>query len=233
MSRASGLYRLQKLDLERDSLNGRLDEIRSYLEDSGELEQLRAVAASREETAVTARAQAKRAHREVEDQRIKIEKTEQALYSGQVKDPRELEDFQMEAHSLKGYLETLEDRYLEAMLAQDEAEAAHVKSDNALSAMEEQRAVSNSELIQEQASIDRRLADLAPEREVALASVSAEDLEAYELLRSRNRGIAVAGLDGDGCGACGLTLSASSQQLARSGGELVRCSQCGRILYGG
>lgn len=233
MSRASGLYRLQELDLERDRLNGRLDEIRRILEDSGELERLKSEATVREENSEAARAKARQAQHEVEDQRLKIQKTEQALYGGQVRNPKELEDLQMEAESLKRHLETLEDRYLEAMITQDEAEAAHSDAAEALDLFEAELVAINSELIDEQKMIDQRLSDLSAEREVAFASVSEDDLQLYERLRARNRGVAVAGLNGDSCAACGLTLSASSRQLVRTSGDLQHCSQCGRILYGG
>ncbi|NIM05125.1 MAG: hypothetical protein GTN65_05800, partial [Armatimonadetes bacterium] len=85
------------------------------------------------ETAVNA---ARRAKHEVEDQRLKIQKTDEALYGGSVANPKELEDLQMESEALKRYLETLEDRYLEAMLEQDEADESVNKSAASLEAAE-------------------------------------------------------------------------------------------------
>lgn len=233
MSRASGLYRLQEIDREVDRLKGRLEEIRITLEDSAEIARLKDDLAAREAVQVTASSAARRAQNEVEDQRLKIQKTDKALYGGSVKNPKELEDLQMESEALKRYLETLEDRYLEAMLEQDEAESAAQESVASLKSAEVQQADLHAELAAEQESIDDRIANLAAEREVAVASISRDDLATYEELRSRLRGVAVVVLDGDSCGACGLTLSASSRQLVGTGDELTRCSQCGRILYGG
>ncbi|MFQ5922725.1 MAG: zinc ribbon domain-containing protein [Anaerolineales bacterium] len=233
MSRASGLYRLQEIDLESDRLKERLEEIGITLEDSSEITQLKADLDAKDSAMATILAAAKRAEIEVEDQRLKIQSTEQALYGGSVKNPKELEDLQMESESLKRYLGTLEDRYLEVMLEQDEAENALAQSSASLEAAEAGQASLHAELISEQESIDERLANLETEREVALASVTEQDLNTYEGLRTRLSGVAVVVLNGDSCGACGLTLSASSRQLVGSGDELVRCTQCGRILYGG
>lgn len=233
MSRASGLYRLQEIDLENDRLKGRLEEIRNTLEDSAEITLLRADLAAKESTVVTVGTAARRAENEVKDQRHKIKRSEQALYGGSVKNPKELEDLQMESDSLKRHLEALEDHYLEVMLEQDDAESARTQSLASLEAAEAGKESLNAELISERESIDDRLAILEAEREAALASVSEQDQDTYERMRTRLGGVAVVVLNGDSCGACGLTLSASSRQLVGSGDELIRCTQCGRILYGG
>ncbi len=233
MSRASGLYRLQEIDLENDRLKGRLEEIRNTLEDSAEITRLRADLAGKESTVVTVGTAARRAENEVEDQRHKIKRSEQALYGGSVKNPKELEDLQMESDSLKRHLESLEDHYLAVMLEQDDAESARTQSLASLETAEAGKASLNADLISERESIDDRLAILEAEREAALASVSEQDQDTYERMRTRLGGVAVVVLNGDSCGACGLTLSASSRQLVSSGDELIRCTQCGRILYGG
>ncbi|MFQ5942360.1 MAG: zinc ribbon domain-containing protein [Anaerolineales bacterium] len=233
MSRASGLYRLQEIDRETDRLKGRLEEIRVTLEDSSEITQLKADRDVKEAAMADSSAAARRAENDVEDQRLKIQNTEQALYGGDVKNPKELEDLQMESDSLKRHLETLEDRYLEAMLEQDEKENALKVSSAALEATETRLASLHKDLISEQENHNERLASLEAEREVALASMSNQDSSTYEALRTRLMGVAVVELNGDSCGACGLTLSASSRQLVVSGDELVNCTQCSRILYGG
>ena len=58
----------------------------------------------------------------VNKQKVKIEQSEASLYSGNVTNPKELQDLQNEAAALKRYLVTLEDRQLEAMLEVETAE---------------------------------------------------------------------------------------------------------------
>jgi len=233
MSRASGLYRIQEIDREFDRLKGRLEEIRITLEDSSEIAQLKTGLDARETATAATITAARHAENEVDDQRLKLQRTEQSLYGGGVTNPKELEDLQMEAESLKRHLETLEDRYLAVMLEQEEAEITQEQSSVALKEAESRQRNLNETLITERDEIDRRLANLEAEREAALASVSDEDLATYEKLRTQLGGVGVVILNGDSCGACGLTLPASSRQLVSSGDELIRCSQCSRILYGG
>ena len=188
---------------------------------------------ARESATGTSSTAARHAENEVDDQRAKLQNTEQALYGGSVKDPKELEDLQMEAESLKRHLETLEDRYLAAMLEQEEAENKQELSLASLDAAKGRQADQHAELHSERDGIDQRLANLETEREAAMASVTDDDLKTYEQLRTQLGGVAVIALNGDSCGACGLTLPASSRQLVSSGDNLIRCSQCSRILYGG
>jgi predicted nucleic acid-binding Zn-ribbon protein len=233
MSRASGLHRIQEIDSEYDRLKGRLEEIRITLEDSSEIAQLKADLDARESVTGASGTAARHAENEVDDQRAKLQNTEQALYGGSVKDPKELEDLQMESESLKRHLETLEDRYLAAMMEQEEAENKQEQSLASLDAAKSRQVDQHAELLSERDGIDQRLANLDTEREAALASIADEDLETYEQLRTQLGGVAVIALNGDSCGACGLTLPASSRQLVSSGDDLIRCSQCSRILYGG
>ncbi|MBF8257246.1 MAG: hypothetical protein HW375_2153 [Anaerolineales bacterium] len=71
----------------------------------------------------------------------------------------------------------------------------------------------------------------AEEREAAEVGVRAEDLELYRSLRKGPGSLAVAELQDDTCTACGVSLSASARQEVRTGPGLIRCRQCGRILY--
>ena len=233
MSRASDLYRLQEIDLEADRLNGRLEEITSTLQDSSELEALNSELTSRQSVLDGSQSSARGAQHEVEDQRLKIDRTDEALYGGSVQNPKELEDLQMESESLRRYLETIEDRYLEAMLEQDEAAAAVAETQEAIERLETELRAVHSDLLEEREKIQSRLPDLAAQRAAILPGISEEDQQSYLRLRGKFRGVAVSILDGQTCGICGLTLSASDQQTVRSGDELVRCNLCGRILYGG
>ena len=149
------------------------------------------------------------------------------------KTPKELAELQAEAESLKRHLDTLEDRYLEAMLSQDQVAADERQSQLAVDSLMSDRSTLHSELQAELGQIRDRLNDFEIEREAALVSVSEPDRATYERLRSRLGGIAVATLEEASCGACGLRVSASREQVVRAGVELVTCGQCGRVLYGG
>ena len=233
MSRASGLHRLQAMDLAADQLRRRQQEIEAQLSDSAELERLQSDLAAASAAAQAAAAVVRSAHRVVLDQRHKLKEAEQALYGGRVHSPKELTELQAEVDSLKRHLDTLEDRYLEAMLSQDQAADAERQSQLAVESLISYRTNQHSELQTDLGQIRDRLSDFELEREAALVSVSAEDRATYERLRSRLGGIAVAVMEEASCGACGLRVSASTEQLVRGGAELITCGQCGRVLYGG
>lgn len=233
VSRASGLYRLQSIDLEMDRLRERFAQILAILEDNS-IVQLRQDELQAKGTQLrSATTDAKDAEYTVQAQQDKIQSTEQALYGGSVQNPKELQDLQAESESLNRHLVTLEDRQLEAMLIQEELESEY----DALSADLEQlltrQAEEHEALTKERDQIEIKLGTLEAEREVAAGSVPVDDLEHYEKLRGKHSGLAVASLQEGTCSACGIAVAASMQQVIRSGNELAVCPQCNRVLYSG
>jgi predicted nucleic acid-binding Zn-ribbon protein len=77
----------------------------------------------------------------------------------------------------------------------------------------------------------KHLERLGSERQAVVTDIASQALNAYEQLRRQKRGIAIAALADNACGACGTTLTASQQQSARSTSQLFYCPTCGRILY--
>ena len=60
----------------------------------------------------------------------------------------------------------------------------------------------------------------------------AGDLQRYDGLKASKGGRAVAGLQGNACGACGIELPAEEVHAVRTSGDLVSCRGCVRILHG-
>ena len=83
----------------------------------------------------------------------------------------------------------------------------------------------------EKSRLQEEVRRLESERSVAVISVTAEDRELYDRMRTRGRGLAVASAAGKSCSACGSTLSAALYQSARSPSRITNCDTCGRILY--
>ena len=113
MSAALGIYRLQLVDSRMDEIHARLEEICRILENDEELRQAKEQVAESEANHKLSLHKLKQAETETEKQKVKIEQTEASLYSGNVKNPKELQDLQNESASLKRHLETLEERQLE------------------------------------------------------------------------------------------------------------------------
>lgn len=233
MSRASSLYRLQQLDIELMSSHERVEEIQQILEDDNEVVRLRGIVENCEAELKSAQTAHTNARHDVDTQRDKIERTEKTLYGGFVQNPKELQERQQEAESLRRYLVTLEDRLLEAMIYLDETQEAKDTADQALTGALENQAHQHKDLTLELENQKTKIERLDAEREAALASVVEGDQALYDTLRKRLSGRAIVLVHEGSCSACGLVLAHSVQQSIRSGTELIRCGQCGRILYAG
>ena len=231
MSSALGLYRLQQVDSQIDQIRARLDKIREMLENDLELRAAKdAVSAS--ETAHTKESNiVKASEAEVESQRIKIEHAEASLYSGQVTNPKELQDLQMDVASLKKFLGTLEERELEAMVRAEKTEKALDESNKKLKAVQSNLKEQNRDLTNESETLNQDMERLAPERKAIVDDIAENLLNAYEKLRQQKKGIAVAAMVENSCSACGATLTQSQHQNARSTDGLFNCPTCGRIIY--
>lgn len=232
MSAALGLYRLQQVDSQMDAIRARLKAIRETLENDLELRAATEALSAAENLHKQASADLKQSEAEFEKQSIKIEQTESSLYGGNVKSPKELQDLQMEAASLKKHLGTLEERELEAMLRAEETEKNLALAKAKLADIQSNLREQNRELTTESEALNRDLERLESERRAVTGTLDPQALKTYEGLRQHKRGVAVATINEDTCSACGATLTASQQQGVRST-QLFYCSTCGRILYSG
>jgi predicted nucleic acid-binding Zn-ribbon protein len=233
MSRTSSLFRLQELDLDLDQCAQRVEEIQIILADNLEIQRLQQTLAENESDLKEIRMEHSQAEHEVSLQRTKIERTEKTLYDGSIRNPKELQERQQEAESLKRYLATLEDRLLEAMLKLDDAAAKAESANSDLAQALEATEASHQNLIQELERLQAKIERLSDEREAALANIAERDQVLYNDLRERYKGLVIALVQEGSCNACGLQLAHSLQQSIRSGSEPIRCNQCGRILYAG
>jgi predicted nucleic acid-binding Zn-ribbon protein len=211
----------------------RLSRVGEILGDNVELREALEGVKSADEVWFEAERNRRRSEEEAQGQQIRIQQAESSLYGGKVQNPKELQDLQADIGSLKRHLAALEERELEAMLRSEEAQAALGQAQEKLQKLQVRLSDEHRELIAQQEALQRDLQSLRAEREAAVSAVAAERLSIYEDLRRERRGVAVAEVSEDACGACGTTLTAALQQSARHTTQLVHCPSCGRILYAG
>lgn len=233
MSRVSNLFRLQNLDQELEACERRLTEIALALGDDANVAAARAKLDQAGSSHLAAQSVAKEAELAVASQRSKLAETERALYSGAVRNPKELQDLQHESESLQRHLATLEDHLLEAMVELEDRERDQEQASADLARAEAQAASVREDLTEESAKVESRRDRVQSEREVALAGVGPKDLAMYAEMKESMGGRVLAIVHDGACGACGLGLAASALQSVRNSAELFRCPQCGRILYSG
>ncbi|MDP6127260.1 MAG: C4-type zinc ribbon domain-containing protein [Dehalococcoidales bacterium] len=229
MSVANQLYQLQEVDLELESNEQAVKQITRQLGDN------EAVVKAQEELASERVELEKLTHQqhsvewEVEDITGKFTTVEEQLYSGRVRNPKELTDLQHETEILKTNRAKLEEKALEAMEQVETATETVSELDRALKKQETEWQSNQGRL---SADLERHkglITDLEQKRQLITADIDAPTIELYQGVK-KQRGTAVAKVEQGICIGCRISLSVSEFQRARTG-NLVRCSSCGRILF--
>jgi hypothetical protein len=225
------LYQLQKIDSRLAAIDSRSKEISRLLENDPVLIAARSEfeAAKRELESSSATLQV--IESKILDRRNKLEQSESSLYSGMIKNPKELQDLQKEIASIKSAIALMEDEQMIAMLEVEEKEKIFrtfdLKRDQANAANQQ----ANVALTAQAEAIAQEKARLVTERKLLAIQVPGPILHRYEDLRSRKGGVAVGKVDDQTCTLCGTGLTPSQCQSAKSPSVLFFCPSCGRILY--
>lgn len=229
MSIAQQLYQLQEVDLGLAANQRNQAKINSQLGESQEVARVRARLEAEQQRLEELERQQHAVEWEIEDVTVKLAATEEKLFGGKIRNPKELTNLQREADELKARCAQMEDRALEVM---GQAEATtNVIADltDALSRLETEWHDRQEKLSAELAELEAAYAELSNERQRLAAGVVPGTVEVYEQLRLR-RGTAVARVEQGTCRGCQITLPTTELQQVRGGG-LVRCGSCGRILF--
>ena len=154
---------------------------------------------------------------------------EDDLYSGRIRNPKELTDLQHESESLKANLTRLEEQALEIMEKAEEAIKSVSSLDSELNRMKAEWQRQQQKLSADREKLNKALTNLKEKRQRLAKDIDSQTLEMYQELR-KQRGTAVARVQQGTCLGCRITLPVSDLQRIR-GGSIVRCGSCGRILY--
>jgi predicted nucleic acid-binding Zn-ribbon protein len=157
---------------------------------------------------------------------------EKRLYDGSVAHARELEQIQQKAAEYRGVQAKIEEEILQLMEVDEQltAELQQLAQRQQTAGLEQQRIQAelkqqSFELIVEKEDLQAELAELEPQ-------IVSEWLDRYRRIAKAHRGIGIAKLKQDSCGACHVSLSEFRlQQVKRGEDKLHFCENCGRILY--
>lgn len=229
MTAEADFYRLQCLDSEGDKRRRRLAEVEAMLGETKGLD--RAQRAVEEAQTHVQKREVRQRDQELEVQGLsdKITREEQRLYSGAIKNPKELQDMQAEVASLNRRRQQLEEALLETMIELEEAQSGLTQAEEHLAAARASWTTDQAELGNEHAALKARLAEIEQAREAVLPNIDAGDLSVYQGLRPQKGGVAVVPVEAGACGGCGVGLPPSLEWQLREG-HLTTCGNCGRIL---
>lgn len=231
MSLGRQLYELQEVDLEIDTQREALSEVMGRMGQSEVLDNARLSVAGDEERLAELERSQRELEREVEDLRAKATASEEKLYGGTVKNPKELASLQEQVVNLQRKMREWDDKTLDIMAEVDTMQQKVSLKRGEVVKIEEDWRAEQASLSQQQAEIGAALATLEQKGKDLAARLDATSLELYQALRRKRQGRAVAKVEQGMCQGCRIALPMSELQRARLGQELVQCSSCERILY--
>ena len=229
MGVAKQLYQLQEVDLEIESNERALSQIASQLGESQAVVRTQNQLELEQQRLEELRRKQHSAEWEIEDLVTKLTAAEETLFSGRIKNPKELTNLQHEVDGLKARRDQLEDRTLEIMDQVERSETSVARISNQLETLKAEWHRQQQQLSGELEKLKAILSDLGHKRQLLSDEIDPQAIEFYQELR-KEKGTAVARVEQGICRGCRISLPTTELQQVRSG-NLVQCSSCGRILF--
>ncbi|MCE2470490.1 MAG: hypothetical protein J4G18_01060 [Anaerolineae bacterium] len=230
MSEVLALYRIQQLELEIIDQTKRIKAIDLQLEDNAGLHEAEAAF----ETAKVAFDEAvKRANEmslEIAALIDKKQNSETRLYSGEVTNPKEMQDLQMEIESLARRNDVLDDELARIISDRDACQATLGECESALNEIGEERKEENKNLLKEKKSLTAAVKKQLSQRKAAVKELPAELFKTYNILRNKKANRPVSVLKDDACTICGIEQNSTVITAINRSSDMVNCQSCGRIL---
>jgi predicted nucleic acid-binding Zn-ribbon protein len=227
------LYRLQLVDSEWTAKKERLTQVEEALGETQDLLQARDVAAETEEVLEGLKKRLRSLEMDVSSVNGKLKANQDRLYSGKVRNPKELSGLHEEAGALRRRRSELEDQELELMIEIEGQEAELAERQARLRQIEAAWREDQDHLHAEKEQLAVELQDLEGEREALRAPIPARDLADYDDLRQRYGGVGLAVLKKGICQVCGVDVPTGVADAVARGEGRHYCPVCNRLLYGG
>jgi len=229
MNIAKQLYQLQEVDIELESAEQTLSQITSQLGESQAVLRARSDFELENQRLEELRRQQHSAEWEIDDLVNKLSTEEEKLYSGRIKNPKELTSLQHEVEGMKARRNLLEDKVLDIMSQVELTEASLADKSSELKKLEDEWHSQQQQLSNEIERLKVVVSDLKEKWQSMSAQIEPQAIERYHELK-RQKGTAVAKVEQGICRGCRISLTTTELQQAR-GIRLVQCSSCGRILF--
>ena len=229
MSIAQQLYHLQELDTALASGNAELQRFQDHLKESAALVSIRSQQKDLSRKLDDIKQRKKSLEWEDQDLSAKINKASEDLYSGRIRNPKELASLQADIAMLKQRRGGIDDKLLGIMDSLEAADKELALLLVQLQAVEGQWQEEQKQLRVNIENSTKALTKLDEERRLMLSSLEPQIVALFEEIKKKRK-TAVARVSQGTCTGCHIQLLYTDQQKAR-GGSLVKCSSCGRILY--
>ena len=168
------------------------------------------------------------------DDDIKVQNQKTSRLKDQMMEAKTNEQYRAFQHEIDYGLKEIrkaEDRILDLMAESEPLEQNLRKAELALKD-EKVRVESEKKGARERTAEDRQELDvLSAERRQLVAELNPQVYSAYDRIRKKRRGVAVAEAVDGRCGACHMALRPQFFQDLRASEQVMYCESCGRILY--
>lgn len=168
---------------------------------------------------------------DVEDWREKIKRYKDQLY--QVKTNEAYKALQEEIRNAEAEMAGAEDRLLEQMVADEEADHQVKEVRRALAEAETAAGKEKEELTAVKAAVEKEYAEVEAAEKAHVAELPEEIVDHYRRIARRHGGVALAAAREECCSMCSVRIRPHVMQLLRQAenSELFHCETCTRILY--
>ena len=229
MGVAKQLYQLQEVDSEIESNEQALSQVTSQLGESPAVLKTQSQLQLEQQRLEELRRKQHSAEWEIEDVSTRLATAEETLFSGRIKNPKELANLQHEVEVLEANRNQTEEKTLGIMEQVELSETSVARISSELEALKAEWHRQQQELSDSVKRLKTTLSDLSRKRQLLLEEISPQVVELYQGLK-REKGRAVARVEQGICRGCRISLPITDLQRVR-GGNLVKCSSCGRILF--
>jgi predicted nucleic acid-binding Zn-ribbon protein len=229
--RSKVLYALQQIDARLAREKRRYREVQEQLGESEVLVEARTAHIEADAQLSAARGRLRDHELEAEGAAQKFRETEERLYSGRIRNPKELSDLQHESEYLKRRRSVLEEHVLEEMMAVERLASQAKAAAERFAAVEAAWRSENADLSAEYDVLRQELTELLGKRNSLAQYVNETDMAEYDALRRLRGGIAVVAVRDDTCQVCHVQVPMRDVERARDGDTFMYCSGCERILY--
>ncbi len=224
------LYQLQQIDLTLSQQQKRLQEIRHLLENNEAVQTAQAALTAAQADLKPRQTLVRDLELQSQAAKEKQAAAETRLYSGQVKNPRELQDMQNEIESLKRRLADLDEKLLEGMAAVEEKQTVLATAQATFDAVARQVEEKYRDLVEERVMIEARITRLQTDRSTLGANLTSESLRLYDTLKPQKANRPISLFTENTCSVCGIEQTALLAKEIRRRETLIKCRNCGRIL---
>ena len=158
-------------------------------------------------------------------------KFERDLYSGAVRNPRQLSDLQDEVAMLTREIGKVEDRILEVMESLETERSDIQRREAELEDLAQRLQAVRAKHEATGGRLQHDIAELEAKRQERASQVRAQLLKRYEQIRARQANLGLVKLTGTTCPGCRITLPSETIKGLKAGRQDLTCENCGRLLF--